>query len=105
MRTRRSPRNQQILYKAIGHQLAIVAAINNVGAEDPDPQPGITFPSAVPKGTLPVFSVGDEEEARALIVAACPTNTAGQYIARELAEEQTLGEPVCIRRSSRQTTR
>lgn len=44
----------------------------------------------VPKGTLPVFSVGDEEEARALIVAACPTNAAGQYIARELAEEQTL---------------
>lgn len=43
-----------------------------------------------PKGTLPVFSVGDEEEAQALIVAACPTNLQGQYIARELAREQTL---------------
>lgn len=52
MRTRRSPRNQQILYKAIGRQLASAAAasaaaINNAAVEDPDPQPGITFPSAI----------------------------------------------------------
>lgn len=43
-----------------------------------------------PRGTLPVFSVGDDEEARELIVLACPTNLAGEYIAPELAREQTL---------------
>lgn len=46
----------------------------------------------VPGGRLPVFSVDTEEEARALIVAACPRTTdgTGQHYAPELAEEQTL---------------
>ncbi len=44
----------------------------------------------VPSGSLPVFSVGTEEEARDLLVAACPTNTEGDFVAPELAEEQTL---------------
>ena len=43
-----------------------------------------------PKGHLPVFSVETEEEAKRLVVLACGTNLNGQYIARELAEEQTL---------------
>ncbi len=42
------------------------------------------------KGFLPVFSVADAEEAEMLIVLACPTNMKGEYIAPELAEEQTL---------------
>jgi len=38
-----------------------------------------------PHGTLPVFSVADEEEeAQELIVLACPTNFRGEYIAEEL---------------------
>lgn len=41
-------------------------------------------------GTLPVYSVADEQEALDLIVLACPTNLKGQYIAPELAREQTL---------------
>lgn len=44
----------------------------------------------VPRGSLPVFSVADEKEARDLIVLACPTNYKGDYIAPELAREQTL---------------
>lgn len=37
-----------------------------------------------------MFSVNTEEEARKLIVLCCPTNYAGEYIARELVAEQTL---------------
>lgn len=37
-----------------------------------------------------MFSVGDEKEAQELIVLACPTNFQGEYIADELAHEQTL---------------
>lgn len=37
-----------------------------------------------------MYAVADEEEARALIVLTCPTNGLGQYIAPELAQEQTL---------------
>jgi hypothetical protein len=37
-----------------------------------------------------VFSVENEEEARQLITLACSTNYSGEYIARELVEEQTL---------------
>lgn len=47
MRTRRSPRNQQILYKAIGRQLASAAAASASATNDPDPQPGITFPTVI----------------------------------------------------------
>jgi hypothetical protein len=39
---------------------------------------------------LPVFSVQTEKEATELIALACETNLAGQYIARELAEVQTV---------------
>ena len=44
----------------------------------------------VPEGAMPVFSVDTEEEAKALIVAACPLNYDGEYFSRELAQEQTL---------------
>jgi len=43
-----------------------------------------------PTGRLPVFSVETEEEAEALIQLACSTNYEGEYIAKELAEEQTM---------------
>ncbi len=44
----------------------------------------------VEKGALAVFSVDTEEQARALLSFTCPTNLAGEYIATELAVEQTL---------------
>lgn len=34
--------------------------------------------------------MADEEEARALLVLACPTTTAGEFVAPELADEQTM---------------
>jgi len=37
-----------------------------------------------------VFSVDTEEEAYRLLILACPRNEAGEFIARELVEEQTL---------------
>lgn len=37
-----------------------------------------------------MFSTETEEEARALITLACPTNYAGEHIAPELAEVQSL---------------
>lgn len=37
-----------------------------------------------------MFSVDTEKDARDLIVLACETNARGEYIARELAHEQTL---------------
>lgn len=46
--------------------------------------------TVVPEGSLPVFSCDTEEEAKQLIVLACETNVAGEYIARELAHGQTL---------------
>lgn len=45
---------------------------------------------AVEEGCLPVFSTDTEEDARRLLVAACSTNLDGEFVARELAEEQTL---------------
>jgi len=39
---------------------------------------------------LPVFSVGDEEEAHRLLVASCPTNADGAFIDPFTAKEQTL---------------
>lgn len=50
----------------------------------------MTFGRKVPEGSLPVYSVGTEKEAKDLIVLCCNTNLAGEYIARELAMEQTL---------------
>jgi hypothetical protein len=43
-----------------------------------------------PAGRLPVFTVNNEEEAEQLLSLACGTNMKGEYIARELAQEQTL---------------
>lgn len=37
-----------------------------------------------------MFSVEDEDEAERLIVLACDRNLFGQYVARELVDEQTL---------------
>jgi len=37
-----------------------------------------------------VFTTDTKEEAEALIALACPTNTAGQHIAPELADEQNM---------------
>ena len=48
------------------------------------------YGTCLPDGFLPVFSVGSEEEAQALLTLTCETNMDGEYIARELAKEQTL---------------
>ena len=48
------------------------------------------FGRSLPKGRLPVYSVGDEAEARLLLATACPMNARGQYVAVELASEQTI---------------
>lgn len=45
---------------------------------------------ALPEGFLPVYSVGDEEEAKALLIMSCGRNLAGEFVASELAREQTL---------------
>lgn len=39
---------------------------------------------------MPVFSVETEDEARRLLTMACPRTKEGEFIARELVEEQTL---------------
>lgn len=43
-----------------------------------------------PKGSLPVFKVPTEEDARRLIVFACQTNKDGEHVAEELVLEQNL---------------
>jgi len=50
----------------------------------------VRFGRTVPEGHLPVYSVDTEEEARRILVLACQTNTDGEFVAKELAEEQTL---------------
>ena len=45
---------------------------------------------SVPSGFLPVFSTNTEDEARALLTLACPTNRDGDFVAPELAREQTI---------------
>lgn len=44
----------------------------------------------VEDGFLPVYSCDTEEEARQLLVVACSTNMEGEFIARELATDQSL---------------
>lgn len=44
----------------------------------------------VPRGFLPVYSVDTEEEAKNLLVFACPKNVDGEFVAPELVEEQTI---------------
>lgn len=41
-------------------------------------------------GFLPIYSVDSAVEARDLLIAACETNLDGEFVARELAQEQTL---------------
>lgn len=45
---------------------------------------------SVPEGFLPVMSVNTEEEAEKLLIAACARNEHGEFVARELAHEQTI---------------
>lgn len=44
----------------------------------------------IPKGSLPVYSVDTEEEAKRLVTLACPISIEGQYYAPELVDEQTI---------------
>ena len=44
----------------------------------------------IEEGSLPVFAVGTKKEAKQLLTLACPTNIAGEFIAPELVEHQTL---------------
>ncbi len=46
---------------------------------------------SVPDGSLPVYSVDTEDEAARLLVLACPRDGAGQFLAPELVQDQTLG--------------
>ena len=48
------------------------------------------FGPECPSGFLPVYSVDTEDEAKRLLTLACPTNNAGEFVAPELATEQTL---------------
>jgi hypothetical protein len=50
----------------------------------------VAFGPKVPRGSLPVFSVADEEEARALLTQACPKVRRDEFVAEELVAEQTL---------------
>lgn len=50
----------------------------------------VGYGTVVPEGRLCVYSVGTEAEAKKLIVLACPRDLAGNFIAPELAREQTL---------------
>ncbi len=50
----------------------------------------VGFGRTCPEGHLPVFNVGSEAEASLLITMTCETNIMGLYVARELAEEQTI---------------
>lgn len=50
----------------------------------------VRYGRCLPDGFLPVYSVGSEAEAKSLLTMACPTNLAGEYIARELVVEQTI---------------
>lgn len=50
----------------------------------------MTYGEECPPGHLPVYSVGSTEEAHTLLVLACPKNAGNQFIAPELAAEQTL---------------
>jgi hypothetical protein len=50
----------------------------------------VEYGTVVPEGSLPVFSVGSEAEARWLLVLACSTNRRGRFVAEELVHEQTV---------------
>lgn len=48
------------------------------------------FGRSTPRGFLPVYSVDTEEEAQKLLVLTCGRNAEGDFVARELVEEQTM---------------
>lgn len=51
----------------------------------------VRYGRTVEDGALPVYSTDTEEEAKALIVAACPRDRiTGEYYAPELVERQNL---------------
>lgn len=50
----------------------------------------VRFGQTVPEGFLPVFSVDTEAEAKRLLTMACGTNFKGDFVAKELVEEQTF---------------
>lgn len=50
----------------------------------------MSYGRRTPDGSLPVFSVETEQEARDLLILACPTNGLGQFVAEELVHEQTF---------------
>lgn len=50
----------------------------------------VRYGRTVEEGFLPVYSVETEQEARQLLVAACSRDMAGNFIARELVDHQTL---------------
>lgn len=52
---------------------------------------GRSVPFAEGLGFLPIFSVDTEQEAIDLLTEVCPRNVEGEFVARELVEEeQTL---------------
>jgi len=50
----------------------------------------VRYGRSVEDGFLPVMSVDTEEEAHTLLVFTCSKSAKGEFIARELQEEQTL---------------
>lgn len=48
------------------------------------------FGRSLPHGRLAVFSVSTEEEAQKLITLSCAQNLQGDYVARELVEDQSM---------------
>ncbi len=51
----------------------------------------VRYGRSVEPGFLPIYSVDTEEEARQLLTLTCQTNLNGEFIAKELIQEQTLG--------------
>lgn len=50
----------------------------------------VGYGTVVPQGSLPVYSVATEQEARRLLTACCATNVDGEWVAEELVEARTL---------------
>lgn len=56
----------------------------------------VRFGRSCPDGFLPAFSVDSEEEALQLLTLACPLDQAGNFVARELAQTQTINNLVAF---------
>ena len=50
----------------------------------------VRYGTVCPEGFLPVFSVCCEDRAEQLLIAACPRNLDGEFVAQELHQEQSL---------------